>query len=138
MIKRLLSLLLVAVLAHTAPAAQAPAKTQADKDARHAEKVRAGVQKLGTGPKARVRVELRDKTRLGGYVSEAGADSFTVKDEKTGAATNVEYGQVSKLLGRDMSTGKKIAIGVGIAAGVMVVALVAVFASMSAGRIGEF
>ncbi len=135
MIKRLLSLLLVMALAQTAAAAQAPAKTQADKDARHAEKVRAGILKLGTGPKARVRLELRDKTKLRGYVSEAGADSFTVRDEKSGAATNVEYGQVSKLLGRGMSTGKKVAIGVGIAAGVMLAAVAAVIVDLSGGDI---
>lgn len=135
MIKRLLSLLLIAALAQTAVAAQASGKSKADKEARHAEKVRAGIQRLGTGPKARVRVELRDKTRLGGYVSGAGADSFTVTDEKTGSATNVEYGQVSKLLGRDMSTGKKIAIGVGIAGVVVLAALAAVFADLSGGDI---
>lgn len=136
MIKRLLSLLLIAASAQTAVAAQASGRPQADKDARHAERVRAGIRKLGTGPKARVRVELRDKTKLGGYVSEAGADSFTVTDVKTGAATNVEYRQVSKLLGRGMSTGKKIAVGVGIAAGALVLAFTAAFfVDMSGGEI---
>ena len=32
----------------------------------------------GTGPQARVELKLRDKPKLKGYISEAGAESFTV------------------------------------------------------------
>jgi hypothetical protein len=134
MFKKFLSLLLVAALAQTAALAQAPARPGADKEARQAEKVRAGILKLGTGPKARVRLELRDKTELEGYVGEAGSDSFTVADAKTGGTTRVDYAQVAKLKGRGMSTGKKVAIGVGIGVAALVVLGVIVFSNFSVGH----
>ncbi|HEV2860117.1 MAG TPA: hypothetical protein VGX48_03855 [Pyrinomonadaceae bacterium] len=138
MVKKFLSILLVFVLVHTSAAAQATAKTQADKDARHTAKVREGILKLGTGPKARVRLELRDRTKLEGFVGEAGADTFTVTDAKTGQSTPVGYGQVAKIKGHNMSTGMKIAIGAGIAAGVILIALGALIAGSGGGNIGGF
>jgi hypothetical protein len=130
MIKKFMSLLLVAVLAQAASAAPAPVRRQADKEAKLTEKVHARILKLGTGPKARVRLELRDKTKLKGYVNEAGADSFTVADAKTGKSTSVEYRQVAEVKGGGMSVGKKIAIGVGVAAGVLGVLAVVVARSL--------
>jgi hypothetical protein len=120
MIKKLVSLFLVTTaLVQTAGAAPAVGGRQDDKEVKFTEKVRARILNLGTGPRARVRLELRDKTHLTGYVSEAGADSFTVTDAKTGRATSVEYRQVAGVGGRGMSAGKKLAIGLGVAAGAL-------------------
>ena len=55
-----------------------------DHRGRFAEKVKAGIGKLGTGTDARIEVKLRDKTKLKGYVSESVEDSFVIVDEKTG------------------------------------------------------
>jgi hypothetical protein len=122
MMKKLFSLLLVIALVQTASAAPAGGRRQDDKEVKFTEKVRARILKLGTGPKARVRLKLRDKTKLKGYVSEAGADSFRVTDAKTGTTTSVEYRQVAEVGGRGMSKGKKIAIGLGVtAAGALLV-----------------
>ncbi len=71
MLKRLLTLMLAALLAQLAHA-PAAAATKAEKEARLAEKVRAAVARLGTGREAVVELKLRDKTRLKGYVAEAG------------------------------------------------------------------
>jgi hypothetical protein len=120
MCKKVLTLVLVCLLAQGG-GAPVYADTKAEKEARLAAKVRAQVLKLGTGEAARVRVKLRDKTKLVGYVSEAGPDSFVVKDFKTGAATVVAYPQVKQLNGHNLSTGTKIAIGVGILAAVLLV-----------------
>ena len=68
-----------------------------------AEKVKAGVAKLGAGPDARVEVRLRDKTRLRGCIREAGEEGFVVVDEKTGAATAVAYPQVGTVKGNNIS-----------------------------------
>ena len=116
MFKKVCSVLLSALLLQAA-AVPAFAGTEAEKEARRAEKVRAQVVKLGTGKDALVRVELRDKTKLEGYVSEVGAESFVVTD-KTGKATTVAYPQVGKAKGNNLSTGAKIAIGIGIGAAV--------------------
>jgi hypothetical protein len=130
MIKKFMSLLLVAVMAQAASAAPAPVGRQADKEARLTEKVRARILKLGTGPKARVRLELRDKTKLKGYVTEAGADSFTVADAKTGKTTSVEYGQVAEVKGHGMSVGKKLAIATGVTVGVLGVLAIVIARSL--------
>jgi hypothetical protein len=97
-------------VAHAAPAF---AQSAAGKDARLAEKVKEGVLSLGVGPKAFVRLKLRDKTRLEGYIDEAGADSFTVVDELTGTAVQVSYQQVKQIVGANSFTGVSTAIGVG-------------------------
>src|SRR5918993_517760 len=121
MMKRICSVVLVALLLQSA-AVPAFAKSDAGKEARRAEKVRTQLAKLGTGRDARVRLELRDKTRLEGYISEAGAESFVVTDS-AGKATTVPYPQVKKAQGHNLSTGAKIAIGVGIGAGIVLLIL---------------
>jgi hypothetical protein len=67
------------------------AKSKAEKAAEQAAKVKVGIAKLGVGEAARVTVRLRDKTKLSGYVSRIGEDSFAVTDLKTGATTEVAY-----------------------------------------------
>ena len=116
MLKRICSVVLAALLLQAA-AVPAFAKSDAEKEARRAEKVGTQLAKLGTGRDALVSLELRDKTKLKGYVSEAGAESFVVTDS-AGVATAVAYPQVKKAQGNNLSTGAKIAIGIGIGAGV--------------------
>ena len=116
MLKRICSVMLSALLLQAA-AIPAFGATSAEKEAKRAEKVRTQLAKLGTGKDARIKVELRDKTKLEGYLSAADADAFTVTD-KNGNSTAVPYPQVGKAQGNNLSTGAKIAIGVGIGAGV--------------------
>jgi len=85
-----------------------------EKEARFAQKVQTEIAKLGTGPNARVDLKLRDKTKLKGYISEVGAESFVVIDDKTGSATTITYPQVKQVRGNNLATGWKIAIGIGI------------------------
>jgi hypothetical protein len=127
MLKRICSVMLSALLLQAA-AVPAFAATNAEKDARRAEKVRAQLARLGTGPDARLRVELRDKTKLEGYVSQAGAGGFVVTD-RAGNATTVAYPQVRKAQGNNLSTGAKIAIGVGIGAGITLLIILLIAAS---------
>ena len=84
--------------------------------------------RLGTGKDALVRVELRDKTRLEGYISEAGADAFAVTGAD-GKTTTVAYPQVRRAQGNNLSTGAKIAIGIGIGVAVTLVVLYAIYAA---------
>jgi len=115
------TLLLVAVLMFNSVAvAQA---TQAQ-DASHAAKVKAEVQKRGTGEKSRVKVRLRDKAEVKGYISKIEDASFDVTDKNTGRATTIPYADVEKVQGSGLSKGAKI----GIIAGVAVVTFVVVIA----------
>lgn len=121
MCKKLLSLALAALLIHVVVGVQsASASTDTQKQARLAEKIKAGILKLGIGKETRVAVKLRDKTKLIGYISEVGEEGFAVTDINTGAATMVTYVNVAQVKGHNLSTGAKIAIiGLAIAAGVL-------------------
>ncbi len=119
MFRKLFSLALVALLLNSVGMRLAYADSKEEKQARFAEKVKVNVQKLGTGETARVKVKLRDKTKLEGYISAIREEDFTVTDRKTGAATTIAYPQVKSVKGNNLSTGAKIAIGAGIAAAVI-------------------
>ncbi len=119
MFKKLLSLFLVALLINLAGAIPAYAASKEEKQARFAEKVKVSVLKFGTGEAARVKIKLRDDTKLTGYIGAADSERFTVIDSKTGVATTVAYPQVKSVKGHNLSTGAKIAIGVGIAATIL-------------------
>jgi hypothetical protein len=129
MLKRTLSVALVLLLVNLIGVRVAFASTEAEKQAKHAEKVKAGVLKLGTGEAARVKIKLRDKTKLDGYVGAAGEETFTVVDAKTGVSTIVAYPQVKSIKGNNLSTGAKIAIGIGIGAAVMILIIFLYIAS---------
>ena len=120
MIKNFVSFIL-AVLLLNVGMGTVYAKTNAEKETHYAEKVKQAIAKLGTGETAVVKIKLRDKTKLEGFVSAIGDDSFVVTDIKTSVAATVAYPQVKQVKGNNLSTGAKIAIGVGIAAVVLVV-----------------
>ena len=119
MFKKVLSLVLAGLLFGVLGARPAFAGPREDKGARLAEKVREGIGRLGTGEAARVEVKLRDKSKLKGYVKEAGEACFVLLDAKTGAATSVPYPQVAQVRGHNLSTGQKVAIGVGVTLGAL-------------------
>ena len=127
MLKKICSVALVALLLQAA-AAPALASSAAEKEAKRVEKVRTQLTRLGAGTDARVRLELRDKARLEGYISEAGPESFVVVN-RAGVATTVAYPQVGKAKGNNLSTGAKIAIGIGIGAGVTILIIFLYIAS---------
>ncbi|HEU4510827.1 MAG TPA: hypothetical protein VFR78_21530 [Pyrinomonadaceae bacterium] len=123
MFRKVTTVLLVALVLNLGGGRLAYASSKEEKQAQFAEKVKANVMKLGTGESARVKVKLRDKTKLEGYISEAGPETFTVTNRKTGVATTVAYPEVKSVQGNNLSTGAKIAIGVGIAVGILFIIL---------------
>ena len=123
MFRKLVALLLVSFVLNLAGIRLAYADSKEEKQARFVEKVKANVLKLGTGESTRVKVKLRDEGKLEGYISDAGAESFTVTNRKTGVSTTVAYPQVKSVQGNNLSTGAKIAIGVGVAAAIIFIIL---------------
>jgi len=113
MFKKVIAFVLVG-LVYTMGVAPAYAGPKEEKEARFAQKVKVGISKLGTGTEARLEVKLRDKTKLKGYVSEAGDESFVIVDEKTGMASTVAYPQVKQVKGKNLNQAAEIALGVGI------------------------
>lgn len=78
------------------------------------------IVKLGTGPEAKAQVKLQDKTKLKGYVSKIGDDSFAITDPKTNTETTVTYASVTELKTK-MSDGETILLGALAGAGALVV-----------------
>src|SRR6266700_6094511 len=99
------TLLLVAVLVLNSVAA--PPTTQAQEASRSA-KVKAEVQRRGIGEKSRVRVRLRNKEEVKGYISKIEDASFDVTDKNAGRATTIPYVGVEKIRGSGLSKGAKI------------------------------
>jgi hypothetical protein len=123
MLRKSLAMLLAALLFQMLCVESASAKTDEEKRAQLAEKVKSGILKLGVGRDSRVEVKMYDRTKLAGYVSEVKADSFAITDPKTEAATSVAYTDVSGVKGHNLSTGAKIGIGIGIGVALVFIVL---------------
>lgn len=82
------------------------------KQERLAERVKAHIAKLGTGPGARIELRLRDKMKVKGHVSHLDEHQFVVADDQTGITTRMTYGQVIHIKGENFNKDKEIAIGI--------------------------
>jgi hypothetical protein len=131
MSKKLLSLTLMVLLLHAVNATTVMAHAQAGQGERRVEKIKADVAKR-VGKKNRVTVKLQDGSKLKGRITQAGEDSFTLTDSKTGQTSTLAYRDVTKVEGHGLSLGAKIALGVGIAVVVFVI-VVAVGIATSGG-----
>lgn len=83
--------------------------------------VKISVAAIGIGEKARVKITLRDNSRLTGFVSEARDADFTVTEKNTKNTVVVRYADVAKIKKDKLSAAAKIGIGVGIGAVIYVV-----------------
>ncbi len=75
------------------------AQTKPDDTASSISKIKANIQKRGTGEKKRVEVKMRDGKKLKGYLSQVGEDSFTLTDRKTNQSSVIAYRDVAKVKG---------------------------------------
>lgn len=116
MLKKLFSMVIVSAIC--ASSLVVSAAVPSNDDAKQAEKTRSEIRKLGTGPDAVIELELRDKTKVKGYVSEANDNDFVVVDPTTKNATTVPYPQVRKARGNNLSGGVKIVLTVAVIAAV--------------------
>jgi hypothetical protein len=112
MIKRFLSVALAGLLICTGGVRLTSANSKEDKQARLAYRIKEGIARLGTGPEARVKLTLRNKTRLEGYVSETSEEHFVVLNSITGTPMKVAFSDVQQVKGNNLSKGVKIAITV--------------------------
>lgn len=119
MLKRLFSIGLVVLLFHAGNSLLIH-DARANQNDAASDKVKANVAKRGTGPKAKVTVKLKDRTKLKGYISNASGDSFTLSDSKTGQTRTLAYSDVAEVKKQGgMSLAAKIGIGVGIGVGAL-------------------
>lgn len=121
MFSRIFNVALSGILLFTALATQ-PARAQTATDTR-AEQARATVRQVGVGREARIEIKLRDHTKLKGYVSAGGEDSFTVMDSKTGTPRTILYTDVAQLKksgGGGLSTRTLVIIGAAAVAAIII------------------
>lgn len=119
--------LLVSLVCYTS--VKASSKPQEDAEARA--KVKYALIELGTGPDARVKIKLRDKTELKGYISDLDEDHFTLVQDKTGASIEIAYAQVQKIKGKHHFSDRALAI-------VVVAGLLAVIGGQVIASHGDF
>ncbi|CAN5758690.1 hypothetical protein BH20ACI4_BH20ACI4_23920 [soil metagenome] len=117
--KKIISTLTIILLLNFAFATNIFAK---NKDAEFAEKVKTKITKLGIGQDARVKIKLKDGSKIKGYISEIGDNQFVVTNTETGQNTVVPYSGAKQVKGNNLSTGVKIAIGLGILLAVVLIA----------------
>src|SRR5580765_3648173 len=112
MLKTCIALILVCLVCNSVIASSAAKHTAMSANAIDdaAAKVKKTVAKIGTGPKAKVTVQLLDDKKVKGYITSAGDDLFTVTDE-AGLDTKIRYDQVKFLSRRGLGVGSWIAIG---------------------------
>jgi hypothetical protein len=134
MFRTFLSLVLIALLSQSlnaAPLAAAAVKPQGNADAQTVEKIRLKVAKIGIGDKAKITVRIKDGRKIKGFITQAGANDFTVRDRQTGDPTLIVYSDVNKVEdNRGHSSLRNILIGVGVGAGALLAVLAIIFVSL--------
>ena len=86
--------------------------------------IKADLARRGTGEKVKLKIELRDKSEVRGYLAELKAEDFVIADAKSGERTTIAYSDVAKVRKQGLSLGVKLGI-----AGAMLGALVIVLAA---------
>ena len=119
--KRILAVLVLEILLATAIGFY-PVQAQTAKELQATEKARASVLKLGVGRTSRVEVKLRDQTKLKGYISDAGQNSFTLNDLNSTTSQTIAYSDVTDVRkpGGGLSTRSWVIIGAAAATAVIV------------------
>lgn len=128
MLKIMVSLVLIYVLVFTA----APVLASSQTDTQSTEQVKAKVEQIGTGERARANVRLKNGTKLKGYIQKAGDTEFVLSDKDKGTSTTLLYSDVARIERRKgHSTAKWVGIGVGIGAGAFLAILAIAFSQLN-------
>jgi hypothetical protein len=121
MFQKYLSIALAIILLQVS-SSSAYGTTKDDKDATRLAQAKAEISKHGTGEKAYVKVKMKAGQTLKGFIEQAGADDFVLRESETATSKTIAYATVSKVTGKGPSTGLKVLFWFGVA---MVVGFVA-------------
>jgi hypothetical protein len=102
-----------------------PSSALAQKKGLSAAEAKAEIAKLGTGPKAVVRITLKDDKKVQGWLSFADQDHFTLTDEKSGALSDIKYSDVARVKSLKPSQGALVA---GVVGGLVLAVAIFLFA----------
>jgi len=107
--KKLLTLTLAVLTLNLGLAAGAAAQTDIKKAAKAKEKI----AKLSIGRKSRLDVKTNDGHEIVGWLSDRHDDDFVITDDFNEVKT-IRYTDVKNFVGKDLSTGAKVWIGIGV------------------------
>ncbi|MDQ4123594.1 MAG: hypothetical protein M3209_19320 [Acidobacteriota bacterium] len=124
MLSRYLSLMFAVMLAVGVNGSFVFAQTQRENNT---ESVKTEVIKRGTNEKKRVRVKMLNGTKIKGYISQIGDNSFTLTNSKTKQPIVIAYSDVSKVESGGLAGGARIGIITGAIAGVTAIVLYVAF-----------
>lgn len=96
MFKKYLTILLVTLIIQSLLCLSAFAQTPDDRNSRLALNIKNSVAKVGTEPNRKLRVKLKDGTKLKGYITEIKDDYFALLDDKSGKIVSVQYSQAAE------------------------------------------
>lgn len=122
MLKKYLAIVLVGLLVFGANTSYVFAQTN-----NNAEKIKAAVLKRGTSEKKTVRVKMLNGTKMKGYISQIGEDSFTFTFSKNRQQTVIPYSDVARVEGRGLAGGARVGIIVAAAVGATLLVLYIAF-----------
>jgi hypothetical protein len=105
--------------------ASTPAQSQSPPGGLAADKIKAKVTRYGTGKQARVKVQLKDKSKLKGYIGEIGQDRFTVVNPNQGTVTPVNYSEVEKIKNNNHDAVRALIFGAGTIGGLLLIVALA-------------
>jgi hypothetical protein len=68
-----------------------------EQDKKTLEQVKRDVARLGVGSKAKGTINLKNDTKVKGYVYSSGDEDFVMRDSKTDSPTTIRYAEVLKV-----------------------------------------
>jgi hypothetical protein len=95
------------------------AQTQSGINDKTLEKLKAKVEKLGVGKDSKIKITLKDGTKLDGFISARDENGFDITIKDSGEVRNVKYADIKKVKGKNIPLGVTIALGVGVVLGVL-------------------
>lgn len=122
MLKKFILTILLIIVGNLAVTPYIYASGNSEENVNFAKKVKMEIAKLGVGTDARIKVKLKDGTKLKGYVSEIKENSFTIIETKNGNAASVLYSQAKQVKGNNLSS--EVIIGIGVVAFLVILLLV--------------
>ena len=133
MLKKYLSVVLIGLMLLFTNFQSIKAQTNNGGNAANVEKIKANVTRRGTGEKASVNVKMLNGTKMKGFISQVGDDSFTLTDSKTKQTSSLAYSDIAQVKGTGLLTGAKTLIGVGVGVAITAVVLAVVARNLDFG-----
>lgn len=121
---KVMSMMLIALVINLTimPLSVSAKEGKAEREAKFAQKVKTEIAKLGTGTDSKVKVKLKNGTKIEGYISEINDEGFVVTNAN-GKSTSVAYHHAKQVSGRNTKLG--IAFAIGLVAVLLILAFLA-------------